>query len=75
MNAIVKDIEHEEIANEISSLWLEYEEGTSIEAALARELDKLEMIIQADEYERAHGKRLDSFFNSTNNSFSHPEVC
>jgi 5'-deoxynucleotidase YfbR-like HD superfamily hydrolase len=75
MKAILKDIDNEEISKEILRLWMEYEEGTSIEADLARQLDKFEMIVQANEYELANpGKILQTFFNSTNDSFSHPEV-
>ena len=56
-------------------LWLEYEDGTSIEADMAKQLDKFEMIVQANEYELVHPeKRLDGFFRSTENSFTHPEV-
>ena len=33
-------------AKEIEQLWHEYEEGTSAEARLAKDLDKLEMILQ-----------------------------
>lgn len=32
------------------------------------------MIVQADEYERAQGKRLQSFFTYTQESFTHPEI-
>ena len=46
----------------------------SAEAEVARQLDKFEMIIQADEYEREQGMRLESFFRSTKDSFTHPEV-
>jgi putative hydrolase of HD superfamily len=53
---------------------LEYENVTSAEASLAHQLDKLEMIIQADEYERQENVLLDSFFTSTADSFTHPEV-
>jgi 5'-deoxynucleotidase YfbR-like HD superfamily hydrolase len=54
---------------------LEYEEGTSVEANLARQLDKFEMIVQANEYELVHTeKRLDSFFDYTKDYFTHPEV-
>jgi putative hydrolases of HD superfamily len=68
-------LEAESIAQEIYQLWLEYEEGTTIEAHLARQLDKLEMIIQANEYEKANpGKRLENFFTSTKESFEHPEI-
>jgi len=47
------------------NLWLEYEDGTSVEADLARQLDKFEMIVQANEYEMAQSKVLQSFFDST----------
>ena len=68
------DLENPTIAEDILSLWMEYEEGSSGEAVVARQLDKFEMIVQADEYERSHSTRLDSFFESTKDSFSHPEV-
>jgi putative hydrolase of HD superfamily len=55
-------------------LWLDYETGSSAEAQVAKQLDKLEMIVQADEYEKVEGKRLQSFFDSTKESFVHPEV-
>lgn len=56
------------------TLWLEYENSSSLEAALAHELDKLEMILQANEYEEQQNVDLDDFFQSTKDSFSHPEV-
>lgn len=56
-------------------MWLEYEEESTYEASIAKQLDKFEMIVQADEYEKANsGTILDSFFQSTMNSFTHPEV-
>jgi hypothetical protein len=36
---------------DIVELWLEYEEGASREALVAHELDKFDMVVQADEYE------------------------
>lgn len=74
MNQIITDISHQDIAQEILSLWLEYEDGTSIEASIAKQLDKLEMIIQADEYETSQSMNLQQFFDSTTGSFHHPEV-
>eukprot|EP01036_Dinobryon_divergens_P037671 gene37671-49334_t len=73
LRKIVTDIENNDIGNEILELWLDYEEGYSKEANIAKELDKLEMIIQADEYEQSQNKILDDFFASTMESFSHPE--
>jgi putative hydrolase of HD superfamily len=74
MQLILSDIGQPDIAQEILSLWLEYEDGGGPEAKLARELDKLEMIVQANEYEEANpGKRLERFFTSTKDSFTHAE--
>ncbi|OAY82694.1 HD domain-containing protein 2 [Ananas comosus] len=57
------------IANEIKELWAEYEHNSSIEASLVKDFDKVEMILQALEYEMAHGKVLDEFFLSTAGKF------
>lgn len=72
---IVGDFGHDEMASEIRDLWLEYEDGTTVEAEAAKQLDKFEMIVQANEYELVHPeKNLESFFKSTESSFTHPEV-
>lgn len=54
-------------AGRILSLWEEYERGTTEEAKLVKDLDKLEMTLQALEYERDgdNRKSLDGFFDST----------
>lgn len=75
MKQILGDIGNDTVAAELMALWLDYEEGTGPEAAVARQLDKYEMIVQADEYERAQGKTLDSFFKSTEGFFTHYEVA
>ncbi|XP_048063466.1 HD domain-containing protein 2 isoform X2 [Megalobrama amblycephala] len=64
------------LRKEIYSLWEEYENQSSPEAKLVKELDQLEMIIQAHEYEELEGKpgRLQEFFTSTEGRFHHPEV-
>ena len=54
---------------EIEQLWHEYEGGLSLESKLLKDLDKLEMIQQAGEYEKAQGKDLSDFFNSTAGKF------
>jgi putative hydrolase of HD superfamily len=53
--------------DEILELWKEYEDGTTEEARLLKDLDKIEMILQAQEYEAegSHDKTLDQFFTST----------
>ncbi|XP_065880137.1 5'-deoxynucleotidase hdd1 isoform X2 [Euphorbia lathyris] len=52
-------------AEEIKELWEEYENNASLEANLVKDFDKVEMILQALEYEMEHGKVLDEFFLST----------
>ncbi|KAJ3695314.1 hypothetical protein LUZ60_000691 [Juncus effusus] len=56
-------------ADEIKELWAEYENNSSIEANLVKDFDKVEMILQALEYETEHGKVLDEFFISTAGKF------
>eukprot|EP00956_Cyclotella_meneghiniana_P031750 scaffold84425_cov53-Cyclotella_meneghiniana.AAC.1 len=53
--------------DEILSLWKEYDDGSTEEAKLLKDLDKIEMILQAQEYEEEgrHEKSLDQFFTST----------
>jgi putative hydrolase of HD superfamily len=54
-------------AERILSLWKEYEQGTTEEAKLVKDMDKLEMILQALEYEQdgENKQSLDGFFDST----------
>ena len=52
MRLIVNDIASPNISDEIMSLWLEYEEGSSPESVLAHQLDKFEMIVQAGSFGR-----------------------
>lgn len=54
---------------ELYDLWLEYDQGKTEDARLVKELDKMEMIVQADEYETAQGKDLEEFFESTRGVF------
>ncbi|KNC99121.1 uncharacterized protein SPPG_09273 [Spizellomyces punctatus DAOM BR117] len=75
MDELVTLLGHSKEALEIKALWEEYEAGESPEALYVKDLDKFEMIVQAVEYEKRHeGKRLDSFFKSTDGKFKHPTV-
>lgn len=56
-------------AEEIAELWREYEENSSLEAKVVKDFDKVEMILQALEYENEQGKDLDEFFQSTAGKF------
>ena len=75
MKSIIDGIGNAVVADELMGLWLEYEEGESPEAHVARQLDKYEMIVQADEYEQSQGKILNRFFESTDGYFTHPEIA
>ncbi|CAN8287796.1 unnamed protein product [Cochlearia groenlandica] len=58
-----------ERAKEITELWREYEANASPEAKVVKDFDKLEMILQALEYEQEQGKDLEEFFESTAGKF------
>jgi putative hydrolase of HD superfamily len=59
-------------AAEVEALWHEYEAQSSPESHLVKDFDKLEMIIQAHEYEQAQGLQLQQFFDSTQGKFKTP---
>nr|AHB08880.1 HD domain-containing protein [Suaeda glauca] len=56
-------------AKEIYDLWMEYEECSTPEAKIVKDFDKVEMILQALEYEKEQGKDLEEFFESTAGKF------
>ncbi|XP_061560267.1 HD domain-containing protein 2 [Phycodurus eques] len=66
----------ESLGQEICALWEEYEHQSTTEARLVKEFDRLEMILQAHEYEELEGApgRLQEFFDSTQGCFQHPDV-
>ena len=78
---IEKNLREESALREITSrlpegqqyleLWLEYEQGASPEARLAREIDKLEMALQASEYQDAFpGIDLSEFHESVSRALA-----
>lgn len=44
---------------EIKDIWHEHEDGETLESKFVRDVDKIELILQMLEYERAHEHRLD----------------
>lgn len=44
---------------EIRSVWQEYEDSKTLESQFVHDIDKMELILQMVEYERAHGGRID----------------
>jgi len=50
---------NERFANEMKELWLDYEEIRCLEARYVKDIDKLEMIQQAWDYEQEYGLKYD----------------
>jgi putative hydrolase of HD superfamily len=61
-------------ADEFLGLWEEYERQSSPEAGFIRQIDRLEMALQASVYERQGFNGLDDFFNSARQAISDPLV-
>lgn len=58
--------------HEMQTIWREMEEGKTPEAIFVKELDKLEMLIQAEEYENLQeGLDLSDFFRNFDNFFTY----
>ncbi|KAI6044462.1 HD domain-containing protein [Pisolithus marmoratus] len=75
MHNFVHDMLHRsEAALKIEALWKEYEEQQTKEARFVKDLDRLEMALQAREYEKAHCRYLQDFFDSSLPLLRHEEV-
>lgn len=75
MHNFVHDMLHgSEAALRIEALWREYEEQQTKEARFVKDLDRLEMALQAREYEKEHCKYLQDFFDSSLPLLRHDEV-
>lgn len=66
----------DEFAEELMTLWLEYEGQSTPEAKFVKDLDKFDMVMQAHEYEEAQKApgSLQEFFNSVEGHIKHPSV-
>lgn len=58
--------------DELRLLWEDFEEGSSAEARFVRQLDRLEMGLQAAVYKAEGSERMQEFFDSAERSLSHP---
>ncbi|KIJ65187.1 hypothetical protein HYDPIDRAFT_175205 [Hydnomerulius pinastri MD-312] len=75
MHNFVHDMLHgSPAALRIEALWKEYEDGETDEARFVKDLDRLEMALQAREYEKAHSQNLQGFFDSSLPQIGHSEV-
>lgn len=44
---------------DVRAIWQEYEDGVTLEAKYVHDIDKMELVLQMVEYERAHNGKLD----------------
>lgn len=55
-------------------LWLEYEDQTSAEAKLVKQLDRFEMAVQALAYEHQQNTQLSSFYDTARQGLTTPQL-
>jgi len=70
METLFKDIEEREIFN----LWNEYEAKETPESRFIYQLDKLEMVLQAYEYEKKHDMQLPEFWSYVEDKIKDPKL-
>ena len=72
MRTIVRDLPEEK---QFLELWMEYEAGTSEEARMAHQIDRIEMALQASEYQAENSDiDLSEFMNSVRESITDPDL-
>ena len=59
---------------EMMSLWEEIEENMTPEAKILHQLDKLEIALQALQYEKAGSSNLEEFWTAVDEHVSHPKL-
>ena len=59
---------------EILELWQEYDRGETPDAKFVKDLDKLEMLLTANEYEQEQNLDLQEFFDSTEGKWRTEEI-
>jgi len=62
------------IGEEYLLLWQEYEERVSLEARIVKAADKLDLLLQAREYEKGGAQNLQEFWESSETDFSSLEI-
>ncbi|TFK68730.1 hypothetical protein BDN72DRAFT_841406 [Pluteus cervinus] len=76
MHNFVHDMLHDSpAAQRFEALWKEYEEGQTPEAKFVKDLDRIEMALQASEYERTYAAtNLQTFYDTSIPNINHSEV-
>lgn len=64
-SSLARATNHRDVELHLLDLFHEYEQRETMEAKSVKDLDLLDMILQADEYERSFGIDLDEFFLGT----------
>ncbi len=65
LNGLEKLFEGFSEKDKFINLWKEFEENKTPEARFVKQLDKIEMVLQANVYEKLEGVDLNEFFDST----------
>lgn len=73
-NAAVVLLSRMDPGGELLAVWEEYTRGESEESRLVHDMDKLELALQAREYESAHERDLESFFQYAENRMHLSEI-
>jgi 5'-deoxynucleotidase YfbR-like HD superfamily hydrolase len=74
VKAIKKVLENLDSSDELMELWLDFEHGRTKEGLFVKELDKIEMCLQALAYEKEQDKDLTEFFAHTEKKLTIPEL-
>jgi putative hydrolase of HD superfamily len=75
MNSIMSQLAEPQKYARVMELWEEYEARETKEGKAVKDLDRFEMILQANEYEeRNPGTDLSEFYDSVRNKLTHPTV-
>lgn len=74
-NEIIEDLP-ENIKSQYLQIWKEYQKNISVESKLVRQIDRLEMALQAKTYQKeGHSqKKLESFFESAKKDIDDPKL-
>ena len=77
-NAFLEIIERlpQSIKSDYLKIWQEYEDNISAESKLVHQIDKLEMVLQAKDYEKKGypKEKMESFFESSKKEITDPKL-
>jgi len=74
LDSLEKVLGDTQAAFELRALWQEFEDGSSAEARFVRELDRLEMGLQAAVYQADGSTRMEEFYDSARRTVQAPRL-